>query len=86
MGRIIFELLVLFLSPFVLYALYLAARQRDPRAVMALEKGPARYLALAGAALVVAALVAAAVLEPHHTGPYRPAEFRDGVLVPGTVR
>lgn len=86
MGRIVIELALLFVVPFAAFAAYEAFRQRDPKAAIRFENGPARYLALIGMALMVGALLLFAFRQEPHTGPYRPAEFKDGVLVPGTVR
>lgn len=85
MIRVVLEMLALFATPFVLYALYVGLRTRDPRAMAEIEAGPARYLVVAGLALVVAAMLYAGLFGERHVGAYRPAEMRDGVLVPGRV-
>jgi hypothetical protein len=87
MGRTILTQIVLFLTPFAIYALVLYISQRDARER---EHWPARIvatLAIAGCVLVIAGLV----LFAHFggaptTGVYEPARFEDGKLVPGRIK
>jgi len=83
MLRIILTQLLLFLLPFVCYAawLWLSKRGEDPERW---SRGPVAWLTLAGLALTISGFVGVALLNKSPEGKeYRPAEFRDGVLVPG---
>jgi len=75
--------IVLFLSPFLAYAVWLWLERRAGRAGSPAGARRMVILALAGLILMAAGFVALGVLEETHTGTYHPAEFRDGVLVPG---
>jgi len=83
MGRALFETLLLFLTPFALYAIFLVLRLRYPLAVEHWTHGRLALLAMAG---LIAALIGFAVLElsaPRGHGTYVPAHVENGVLVPG---
>jgi hypothetical protein len=77
----------LFLTPFVIYAIYLVATRAgvlDP-----LQWSPGRVAWLVIAALVL--MIASFVLLAHFTGAppgssYTPAHVENGVLVPGTTQ
>jgi hypothetical protein len=87
MGRTVLTQILLFLTPFAIYALVLYMSQRDARER---EHWPARIvvtLAIAGCVLVIAGLV----LFAHFggaptTGVYEPARFEDGKLIPGRIK
>lgn len=83
MLRLVITELVLFLSPFLAYAVWLWLERRAGRTFG--EAGLKRLvpLAIAGFLLMIGGFVVLAVTEPTNTGTYRPAEFRDGVLQPG---
>lgn len=86
MGRIIFELAGFFLVPFLCYAAFVIWQERHPRAARrVLETRALQVQALIGLALVVAALLFVGLRDEKHTGPYTPAVFKDGKLVPGRV-
>lgn len=85
MLRLALTEIALFAVPFVLYALWIWALRRVGR-----EAGPAgvtrlTVLAIAGFALVAAGFVVLGAFGDEKVGTYRPAEFRDGVLVPGRI-
>ncbi len=83
MMRVILTQLVLFLLPFLAYALWiwLSKRSRHPENW---TRGPVAWLTLAGLLLVIVSFV---FLDTFNQAPegtqYRPSEMRDGVFVPG---
>jgi len=83
MTRELLEPLALFLSPFALYAIYLALRARYPLEVAHWTTARVSLLTLAGLAVAVLGLVALAVFSPRGHGVYVPAHVENGVLVPG---
>lgn len=83
MLRIAITEIVLFLSPFLAYALWLWLERRAGRTFGKAGANRLVFVALAGFLMMIAGFVFLAVSDPPHTGTYRPAEFRDGVLVPG---
>lgn len=85
MGRILLEILVPFLLPFLGYAVSLALRRRYPFVLTAWSRGPLAVLVVCGLALAVASLVAAGLLWPRGRGDYVPAHMENGVLVPGRL-
>lgn len=83
MLRVILTQLLLFLLPFICYALWLwlSKRSRHPDSW---SKGPIAWLTLAGLVLVISGLVGMAAFDKSPEGTsYRPSEMRDGVFVPG---
>jgi hypothetical protein len=85
MGRAVFEPLALFLSPFAIYAVYLALRSRYPLEVQHWTTGCVSVLTLIGLAVAVLGLVALDLLAPRGHGLYVPAHEENGVLVPGRI-
>ena len=85
MGRTVLEPLALFLSPFAVYAVYLALRLRYPLEVAHWTRGRVSILTLIGLAAAVLGLVALNVLAPRGRGAYVPAHVENGVLVPGRI-
>jgi hypothetical protein len=87
MARTILIELLLFLSPFAVYALILIATRRDARAR---EHWPARMLAtlaIVGGLLVIAGLLGFAHFGGAPPGGvYVPAHVEDGRLVPGRIK
>ena len=83
MGRTVLEPLVLFLSPFAVYAIYLALRARYPLEVEHWTRGRMSVMTLVGLAVAVLGLVAINALAPRGRGLYVPAHVESGVLVPG---
>lgn len=86
MARIIVELVAVFLIPFLAYAGFLIFQARNPSAARAILQSRALVIqSLIGLIFVVLALLVFGLTDPRNTGAYRPAEFRDGQLVPGRV-
>lgn len=85
MGRNVLEPLALFLSPFAVYALYLALRARYPLEVEHWTRGRVSVLTLVGLAAAVLGLVALDAFAPRGRGVYIPAHVQNGVLVPGRI-
>jgi Family of unknown function (DUF6111) len=87
MGRVIFELSGFFFLPFLAYAVFLIWREKHPRAAKAiLTRKALQVQALIGLALVVTVLLVLGMNDPHRTGGYAPAVFKDGKLTPGSVQ
>ena len=86
MGRNVLEPLALFLSPFAVYALYLALRARYPLEVEHWTRGRVSIMTLIGLAAAVLGLVAINAFAPRGRGVYVPAHVENGVLVPGRIR
>ena len=85
MGRTVLEPLALFLSPFAVYAVYLALRLRYPLEVEHWTRGRVSILTLTGLAAALLGLVAVNALAPRGRGVYIPAHVENGVLVPGRI-
>jgi uncharacterized protein DUF6111 len=83
MGRTVLEPVLLFLSPFAVYAVYLALRARYPLEVEHWTRGRVSVLTLVGLAAALLGLTAINALAPRGQGVYVPAHVEDGVLVPG---
>ena len=83
MIRVVAESVALFLVPFILFALYLLVRRRDPTSVDAWTGGTAAGLALAGLALAALAIFVFGLFEHRPLGAYIPAHIENGQLVPG---
>jgi len=82
MIRRVLEELLIFLSPFLLYALYLAIRGRRPDHGVHWN-GQAFRLTLAGIVLVILSLVATGLFSERHRGGYVPPHLENGQVVPG---
>ncbi len=83
MLRIILVHLLLFLLPTLGYAFWLFATRRSAGQEQ-WEDAPRMWLAITGAGLVVISLLFFATFEgTPPDGVYKPAEFKDGKLVPG---
>ena len=82
MIRRVLEELLIFLSPFLLYALYLAIRVRRPDHGVHWD-GQAFRLTLAGVVLVILSLVATGLFSERHRGGYVPPHLENGQVVPG---
>jgi hypothetical protein len=86
MWRAIIEPVLLFFSPFIAYALYLALRRKYPFALEHWTKTSVSSLALAGLAVAAGGMLAFGILAPRHKGAYVPAHIEDGRLVPGRLQ
>jgi Family of unknown function (DUF6111) len=83
MARTVLEPLLLFLSPFAVYAIYLALRARYPLEVEYWTRGRLSAMTLVGLAVAVLSLVAINAFAPRGRGLYVPAHVEKGALVPG---
>jgi hypothetical protein len=87
MGRTVLIQILLFLTPFAVYAAVLALTQRDARDS---EHWPTRMviiLSIAGLALAIVGLAYFAHFGGSAPGgTYEPARFEDGKLLPGKIR
>ncbi|HEY5205198.1 MAG TPA: DUF6111 family protein [Roseiarcus sp.] len=83
MGRTVLEPLALFLSPFAVYAIYLALRARYPLEVEYWTRGRMSVITLVGLVAALLGLVAINALAPRGRGLYVPAHVENGVLVSG---
>lgn len=87
MGRIVFELSGFFFLPFIAYALFLIWSEKHPRAAKKILHAKALQIqTVIGLALVVTVLLVLGLSDPHQTGGYAPAVFKDGKVVPGQVQ
>ncbi len=86
MVRDVLEPLALFLSPFVVYAVYLALRARYPLEIEHWTRGRVSAMTLIGLAAAVLGLVALDAFAPRGRGVYVPAHVESGVLVPGRFK
>ena len=86
MGRAALETLALFLTPFALFAIYLALRLRFPLAMEHWTRGRVSLLTLLGLAAALTGLLLLEALAPRGHGLYVPAHIENGVLVPGRVQ
>jgi len=86
MSRTLLEI-VLFLVPFVLYAIYLLSTDRDAREKEHWRLNVVSGLAIAGCILVIASLIAFAHFGGYAPGGiYTPAHMENGKLVPGQIK
>ena len=85
MAREVFEPLLLFLSPFAAYAVYLVLRSRYPLEFEHWTSWRVSIMTLVGLAAAVLGLVALDVFAPRGYGRYVPAHEENGVLVPGRI-
>ena len=85
MGRTLLDAVALFLSPFLVYGLVLAARRRYPFLAESWTRGSLALLTVAGLAAVVLGLVLLGAMAGRHRGAYVPAHLENGVLVPGHI-
>lgn len=86
MARIVFELLGFFVLPFLCYAGFLVLQHRNPRAAKKiLTRKALQWQTLVGLGLIAGVLLVYALTDEKHRGPYSPAVFKDGKLVPGRV-
>ena len=82
MTRAVLQELLLFLLPFVLFALYLLLRRRNPL-VWSHWSDQSLWLAIAGLSVVVVSLLAGGFLAESQTGAYVPTHVENGRIVPG---
>lgn len=86
MGRILFEIGGFFFVPFVAYAAFLMWQGRHPQAAKQIFKRKALLIqSLIGLVLMALVVLFIGFTDEVHQGAYRPAVFKDGKLVPGTI-
>jgi hypothetical protein len=84
--RAVFEETILFLVPFVIFAVLLMLGRRNPLRREAWS-GRLPILAIAGLLCVIAGFVLTGILSDRPSGKvYEPAHMEDGRLVPGRFR
>ncbi|WP_036287116.1 DUF6111 family protein [Methylosinus sp. PW1] len=83
MWRVIVQPALLFVTPFVAYALYLLARRRWPFVAALWTRGVVSSLTIVGLAIGVAGFIFLVLLSPRNEGTYVPAHIEDGRLAPG---
>jgi hypothetical protein len=86
MARAVLELVLIFLSPFIVYGLYRFFRKDEAEETDAARLRPYAVLALIGLVLAGGSLAAGRLLVERKTGPYQPAVVKDGVVQPGQVK
>ncbi|ANY79893.1 hypothetical protein BB934_18070 [Microvirga ossetica] len=82
MTRAVIQGLVLFLLPFVLFAVYLVVRRRNPL-LWSHWSDQSLWLTIAGLGFVVISLLATGLLAERQTGTYVPTHVENGRVVPG---
>jgi hypothetical protein len=87
MARIFLEIGGFFFLPFVTYAAFLIWQGKHPQAAKAIfQKKPLLIQTLIGLALMALVLLVMGLTDERNTGGYQPAIFKDGKLVPGSVK
>lgn len=87
MVRLIAIEVALFLAPFVVFALLLAARRKSVDFGLFRAEAPMIELAIGGLVLVVLSLIGlAAFHDGTATGTYVPDRFENGRVVPGRIQ
>ena len=85
MLRALLEPLALFLSPFIVFAIYLVLRARYPLAIEHWTRGRVSTLTLAGLAIAVLGMLFFGLSAPRGHGVYVPAHLENGALIPGHI-
>jgi len=85
MTRAVVQELLLFLLPFVLFAIYLIILRRNPL-VWSHWSSQSVWLTIAGLAIVVVSLVAAGLMADRQTGAFEPTHLENGRVVPGRFK
>ena len=87
MGRLIAIETALFLTPFLVFALYLMLRRRTASLDLVRAEMPIAVLATGGFLIVAISLIAfAAFHQGDASGTYVPDRFENGRLVPGRIQ
>ncbi|GEO15512.1 DUF6111 family protein [Microvirga aerophila] len=85
MTRAILQESVLFLLPFIAFAIYLLIIRRNPLAWSSWSEH-SFWLVIAGLACVIVSLVAAGLLADRQAGAFVPTHIEDGRVVPGQFK
>jgi hypothetical protein len=83
MWRAIIQPILLFVTPFVLYALFHAAQKRWPFVSELWSRGVVSTLTIAGLATAIAGMLALGLFSSRNQGAYIPAHIENGRLAPG---
>lgn len=83
MWRVLWRPVLLFLLPFLGYALLLALRRTTPFASRNWNQGTVSTLTLVGLFAAVVGVLLFGVFAPRHLGAYVPAHVENGIFVPG---
>jgi hypothetical protein len=85
MLRAILEPAALFLSPFVVFAVYLVLRARYPLALEHWSRGRVSTLTLIGLVVAIFGMALFGLYAPRGQGRYVPAHIENGELIPGHI-
>lgn len=85
MWRVIWEPALLFLSPFIAYALLLVLRRHAPFSTRHWSQGTVSVLTLVGLAAAVIFMLVFGLSAQRHMGGYVPAHIENGRIVPGRM-
>lgn len=85
MWRVIWQPALLFLTPFIGYAVLLILRRTAPFSSRHWTQGTISILTLAGLAAAIAFMLTYGLLVERHKGTYVPAHIENGRLVPGRM-
>lgn len=83
MERSLAESIALFAAPFVIYAIFLLFRSRQPLLIASWSRGALYWLTLGGLLLVIGGFILAGLHEERIGGVYIPAHMQNGRLTPG---
>jgi len=83
MWRVLWRPALLFLLPFIAYAVLLVLRRTTPFASRNWSQGTVSTLTLVGLLAAVIGMLAFGIFAERHLGAYVPAHIENGVLVPG---
>jgi hypothetical protein len=83
MERAALETIALFLTPFILFALYLVVGLKFPADLEHWTRGRLSWLSFTGLALALIGLIGLEIFAPRGQGKYVPAHVEKGVLVEG---
>lgn len=86
MWRVIWRPALLFLLPFLAYAVLLVMRRTTPFASRNWSQGTVSTLTLAGLLIAVVGMLLFGVFAERHLGAYVPAHIENGTLVPGRMQ
>jgi uncharacterized membrane protein YdcZ (DUF606 family) len=82
MSRVISEILLLIVLPFLLFMLYLISRRRNPFQLEAWRK-PLSWLLMGGFILAIMVFLYQGITAERSGGVYQPPHLENGQLVPG---
>ncbi len=86
MWRVVFRPALLFLLPFLLYAVWLLLNRRMPFARDHWGRGVVSSLTLLGLAAAVLGMLAFGIFADRRLGAYVPAHIENGSVVPGHIQ